>query len=69
MQEYQGRVIDLHNDLLSYLAFSPKHSPHDAITGTSIEQIQKGGITCLGLAVYAATASGCERALLRAIGV
>jgi membrane dipeptidase len=62
MQAYQDRVIDLHNDLLSFLAASPDHSPHDTITGSSIEHIREGGISCLGLAIFSETRKGSEEA-------
>jgi microsomal dipeptidase-like Zn-dependent dipeptidase len=37
-------VIDLHNDLLSYLASGPSLSPYDAETKTSIDQMRKGNV-------------------------
>jgi membrane dipeptidase len=64
-KEYQTRwnenkAIDLHNDLLSYLVASPSNTPHDSATCSSIEQLRKGGVGCLVLAVFAETKKGSE---------
>ena len=59
-KEYQtvwkeNKVIDLHNDLLTYLVASPSHSPYDSATCSSIEQLRRGGVGCLVLPVFAET--------------
>lgn len=63
MQGYQDRVIDLHNDLLSYLASSPENSPHDTITGSSIGHIKDGSVACLGLAMFCETGRDSKKGL------
>jgi membrane dipeptidase len=55
-------VIDLHNDLLSYLAASPSNSPYDAATGTSVDQMRKGGVLGSVLVAFAPTPSKSLRA-------
>lgn len=53
----KNSVIDLHNDLLSYLAPSPQRSPHDLQTRSSIEQLRAGAVSCLVTAAYSPTNS------------
>ena len=49
-------VVDLHCDLLSYLAVSPDRTPFDPIVRCSIPQLQAGGVTTQILAISSETA-------------
>jgi microsomal dipeptidase-like Zn-dependent dipeptidase len=51
----ENRIIDLHNDLLSYLVASPSHTPYDRATRSSISQLRKGGVGFLALVAFAQT--------------
>ncbi len=69
-EEYQtvwkeNKVIDLHNDLLSYLVASPSHSPHDSATRSSIEQLQAGGVGILVVVAFSQTRRKSEYQLAR----
>jgi microsomal dipeptidase-like Zn-dependent dipeptidase len=69
-KEYQimwkeNSVIDLHNDLLSYLAASVTHSPYDSATCSSIEQLQRGGVRCLVTVAFTETQKDSEFQLER----
>lgn len=48
-------MIDLHCDLLSYLAGDPERSPHDARCRCSFGQLEQGGITLQVLAAFVET--------------
>lgn len=48
-------VIDLHCDLLAYLATNPDRTPYDPIALCSIPQLQKGNVAVQTLAISAET--------------
>lgn len=45
-------VVDLHSDLLSYLAMSPYHLVYDEESRTSLQQMQRGKVKVQTLAVF-----------------
>lgn len=51
-------MIDLHCDLLSYLAADPARTPYDARCRCSLDQLVKGGVTLQVLAVFVETYQG-----------
>lgn len=55
--------IDLHYDLLSYLAAWPQHTAYDPGSVVNLSQAIDGGIETLVLPIYSATKSGSENAL------
>lgn len=61
----ESKVVDLHNDLLSYLLASSSHSPYDTVTRSSIPQLREGGIGCLAVVAYAETGRGSQYHLAR----
>jgi len=58
----KARVIDLHNDLLCYLALSPSHTPDEA-SCCSLRQLREGGVCCQILPVFCPTIPGSEKTL------
>jgi microsomal dipeptidase-like Zn-dependent dipeptidase len=60
-------VIDLHNDLLSYLASSVDHTPFDLAPRCSVPQLRAGGVKGLCLTVFSETKDGCEDSLGRQV--
>jgi len=60
----EATVIDLHNDLLSYLALSPSHMPDEA-SCCSARQLREGGIRCQVLPAFFQTIAGSEKTLER----
>ncbi len=69
------RTIDLHCDLLSYLASDSANSPHDSQSRCSIEQLRQGRVALQTLAIFSPTGpestdfgraqATCYRSLLR----
>jgi microsomal dipeptidase-like Zn-dependent dipeptidase len=53
----KNSTIDLHNDLLSYLAADRNRSPYDTMTRSAIPQLRAGAVSCLVTAVFAPTHS------------
>ena len=45
-------IIDMHSDLLSYLALTPSRTADDALSRSSLPQLQKGGVKLQTLALY-----------------
>lgn len=62
-------MIDLHCDLLSYLAADPLRTPYDNRCRCSFEQMQSGGITLQVLAVFVETFAGSSRSGARQIEI
>ncbi len=58
----EARIIDLHNDLLTYLAFSDSHGP-DEESCCSIRQLREGGVRCQVLPVFSPTVLDSEETL------
>lgn len=50
-------VVDLHSDLLTYLAMSPYHLVYDEESRTSIQQMQAGKVKTQTLAIFTKTSS------------
>ncbi len=48
-------IADIHCDLLCYLAYDSKRTPHDSAVRCSIPQLQKGGVKLQVLAIYTST--------------
>lgn len=48
-------IIDLHNDLLSYLADKPGRTPEDPASRSSYAQMAQGGVKLQTLAIYSVT--------------
>jgi membrane dipeptidase len=53
--------IDLHCDLLSYLAAWPGHTPYDEGSVANLHFAEQGGIGTLILALFTPTKPGCEK--------
>lgn len=53
--EGSSKIIDLHNDLLWYLAASPQHSAYDDITHASIPQLQRGRVGIVTFSIFSET--------------
>lgn len=51
-------IADLHCDLLSYLAYNPKHTALDLQSRCSLPQLEKGGVKLQTLAAYTETKKG-----------
>lgn len=58
----QAKVIDLHNDLLAYLALSPSRTPDEESCG-SAQQFRKGGVRYQVLPVFSATEHDSEKTI------
>lgn len=50
-------IVDLHCDLLSYLAYKPSSTPYDGCARCSIPQLKQGGVFRQTLALFAETGS------------
>src|SRR5262245_1844006 len=48
-------IIDLHADILSYLAEDPAHSPYDSAVRASANDLQKGGVGLQVLPIFCPT--------------
>ena len=48
-------IVDLHNDLLSYLSHQPGRSPEDLISRSSYQQLSRGNVKLQTLAIFAKT--------------
>lgn len=57
MEKLNIPVIDLHNDLLSYLSEKPGRSPEDLISRSSYSQMSQGGVRLQTLAIFTVTGS------------
>jgi len=51
-------IIDLHCDLLSYLAEGNERTPFDDIARCSLTQLKEGGVVCQVLAIFTETETG-----------
>jgi microsomal dipeptidase-like Zn-dependent dipeptidase len=58
----ESGIIDLHNDLLTYLALSDSHRPDEA-SCCSARQLREGGVGCQVLPVFSETVEGSEKTL------
>lgn len=57
----KNQVIDLHCDLLSYLAVNPSRTPHDKECPCALGYLEKGGVSVQVLAAFMETAYGSTR--------
>jgi membrane dipeptidase len=55
-------IVDLHNDLLSYLAFDSQRSLFDEAPRCSLPQLKRGGVRGLCLTIFSETKDGSELA-------
>jgi membrane dipeptidase len=52
MKKAEIPIIDLHNDLLSYLSHRPGRSPEDPISRSSYQQLSQGNVKLQTLAIF-----------------
>jgi membrane dipeptidase len=55
MKKAEIPVIDLHNDLLSYLSYQPERSPEDPISRSSYQQLSQGNVKLQTFAIFSKT--------------
>lgn len=64
-----NQVIDLHCDLLSYLAVNPNRSPYDKACPCALEYLEKGNVSIQVLAAFMETFSGSTRLGMRQVEI